>query len=233
MAMRLVLLPGLDGTGIFFRPLLPHLPAWIEPVVVSYPGDVPLGYEELLPRVLDALLDGPFALLGESFSGPLAVLAAACRPPGLEAVILCATFARSPHPHVPRWCRHLVGPWVFWNFPVTGRVRLFLGGRDTNALRSLAAEALPLVRPAVWARRVRAAHMVDVRSELACCPVPVLCLRGRRDRIVVPAVSLRTIRRVNPAVRVAMVGSGHLLLQTRPAEAAAAIVSFLADVASP
>lgn len=33
----LILLPGLDGTDVFFRPLLAALPQWISPIVVQYP----------------------------------------------------------------------------------------------------------------------------------------------------------------------------------------------------
>lgn len=33
----LILLPGLDGTEVFFRPLLAWLPKWITPMVVQFP----------------------------------------------------------------------------------------------------------------------------------------------------------------------------------------------------
>ena len=64
----LVLLPGLDGTGLLFQPLIDCLPEDIQPVVVAYPKELQLGYAELLPLVLDSLPPGPFVLLGESFS---------------------------------------------------------------------------------------------------------------------------------------------------------------------
>lgn len=48
--LRLILLPGLDGSGVLFAPLLRHLPPDVEPVVVRYPPDRALGYEELLPN---------------------------------------------------------------------------------------------------------------------------------------------------------------------------------------
>src|SRR2546430_17674636 len=110
--LPLVLLPGLDGSGLLFRPLIDHLPPELDPIVVAYPPDRALGYDELLPLALKALpTSAPFALLGESFSGPLALMAAARAPEGLQAVILCATFVRKPLlAHIPL-LRHLVrGP---------------------------------------------------------------------------------------------------------------------------
>src|SRR5260221_333110 len=71
--VTLVLLPGLDGTEIFFGPLLAQLPSWIEPVVVTYPPAGPNAYDDLVPVVfatVGKLTD--FAVLGWSFGGPLA-----------------------------------------------------------------------------------------------------------------------------------------------------------------
>src|SRR5262245_11899688 len=107
--MHLLLLPGADGTGILFAPLLSALPPALQPLVVRYPPDQPLGYADLLPLVEEAVpASGDFLVLGESFSGPLALLLAARRPPGLRGVILCASFARNPLPGCTRWLRGLV-----------------------------------------------------------------------------------------------------------------------------
>src|SRR4051812_35337188 len=73
---QLVLLPGLDGSGRLFQPLLAELPKWIEPVVVAYPPER-ARFDELVPIARERLPhSGAFALLGESFSGPLALMLA-------------------------------------------------------------------------------------------------------------------------------------------------------------
>ena len=56
MARRhLVLLPGLDGTGSLFGPLLAHLPEHLVPVVVKYPTDKVLYYEQLFPYIREVM----------------------------------------------------------------------------------------------------------------------------------------------------------------------------------
>lgn len=71
-------MPGLDGSGVLFRPLLKRLPPEVVPQVITYPATTPLGYAELLPHVMAALPEsGAFVVLGESFSGPLALMVAA------------------------------------------------------------------------------------------------------------------------------------------------------------
>lgn len=224
----LVLLPGLDGTGVMFRPLLKQLPPHISAVVVNYRRDEPLGYAELLPLVLDALpRDRPFALLGESFGGPLAVRAAAARPDGLRAVILCASFVSCPHPIVPRWAASLVPDLPFRVFAQLSRLKALLGGYSSGELRALSREALSSVRADVLAHRTREAIRVDVSRELAALDVPLLYVQGRRD-LVVPGGNLKRIQRIKPTVRVAQLPAPHMVLQTQAERAAAAIVEFIA-----
>ena len=78
--ISIVLLPGMDGTGTMFSELIASLPAGFEPIVVTYPTDKELGYEELESVVVELLPKHPFILVGESFSGPIAISLAASAP---------------------------------------------------------------------------------------------------------------------------------------------------------
>src|SRR3984957_19651439 len=110
---KLVLLPGLDGTGKLFADFLKTLDLGVSANVVPYPADVPLGYDELEHLVRAALpTRGRFVLLGESFSGPLAIRIAADPPPGLSGLILCVTLASYPYTRLA-WARRLP-PWRAW-----------------------------------------------------------------------------------------------------------------------
>ena len=209
----LVLLPGLDGTGHLFGPLLAALSSEVSTVVVSYPSDSPLGYAALLPLVLGALpADRPFVLLGESFSGPLAVMAAAAQPPGLVGVVLCASFIRNPHPYVPAALASLVRSPVLGLVPRFAQIKALLGGCSSQSLRSLTREALSQVAPAVLAFRLREVLRVNVAQQLQACSVPVLYLRPRSD-VVVPAWNLKAIRQVCPTVQVVSLQGPHMVLQ--------------------
>ncbi|WP_222432862.1 alpha/beta fold hydrolase [Caenimonas sedimenti] len=95
--MTLVLLPGMDGTGELFAPFIAAYGGATQ--VVRYPPTAVLNYAGLEEVARSALPRGePFVLLGESFSGPIAISLAASRPPNLLGVILCCTFARNPRP---------------------------------------------------------------------------------------------------------------------------------------
>lgn len=225
--VKLVLLPGLDGSGVMFRPLLPWLPESITPQVIVYPPDEPLGYDELLPRILDQLPhDEPFAVLGESFSGPLAIRVAATQPANLRGVILCASFVRSPSQFRAQWLACLIQPWMFTGFATLARVKTLLGGYSTKAQRDLLSEALSTVQPRVICHRLRAVLQVDTAAELAACRVPMLYLQGDFDGVV-PAWNAAEIQAIYPLVRLAKLPAPHLVLQTQPEQSVREITAFL------
>src|SRR6202158_387734 len=89
--------PDMQGTGRLFAPFLRQLPCSLFPVVVSYPTDAVTDIDALV-EIVERLLPSneTFALIAESFSGPIAVKVAARGPPELKAVILVASFIRSP-----------------------------------------------------------------------------------------------------------------------------------------
>jgi len=227
LANKLVLLPGLDGTGVLFQPLLKALPPGITPIVVSYPGNQVLGYSELLPLVLAELPQNePFVLLGESFGGPLALRAAASQPTGLRAVILCASFVSCPYPFIPHWTAPLVLPMVFRAFPKFSKLKARLNGTSTAELQVLLNEALSNVSAQVLARRIREIIRLDVKPELERINVPMLYIQGTRDRVV-PSLNLQNILKLKPSVQQVCIPTAHMVLQAQPAMAAGILAGFI------
>ncbi|MEZ4322484.1 MAG: alpha/beta hydrolase [Myxococcota bacterium] len=109
----LVLLPGLDGTGENFGPFVRELGAHgLESRVVRYRSDRPCTVAELRGIVEDALPDGSYLLVAESFSGPLGIEVAARGAPGCVGLVLVATFHRFPR-RVPAWIVRTLGPLGF------------------------------------------------------------------------------------------------------------------------
>jgi len=127
----LVLLPGLDGTEVFFGPLLSRLPSWINPIVVTYPAFGPNTSQDLVPivnRAVRKLTD--FVILGWSFGGPLALMIAAQRPSQTAGVILCASFVTPPHPGLIPFRFAVTAP-VIATVRAIRRTRLLIPGYAT------------------------------------------------------------------------------------------------------
>jgi pimeloyl-ACP methyl ester carboxylesterase len=224
----LVLLPGLDGTEIFFRPLLAVLPAWVKPVVVTYPMSGANGYSDLLAVVLVAIEDAKeFYVLGWSFSGPLALMLAAKAPSRIRGVILCASFVRPPLP-VLSWLRFAVISPVVHIVRLARRAPLFLSGNSTDLFRRDKAATWARVPTRILALRARTILALDARECLRKCPRPVLYLAGSRDRVV-PKRNVQEVVRESPSAKVVTIDGPHLALYTNPGAAADAIVGFMTD----
>ena len=223
----LVLLPGMDGTGRLLAGFARTM--GVDCHVVAYPHDLPLDYPALAAFVRERLpVNGPFVLLAESFSGPIALALAADAPPGLVALVLVCSFVTSPMPALVNAARHLI-PWVPLR-PTPTRVlsRLLHGRFHTPETWQEFDETLRLVAETVLKTRVREVLGADLRHTLQHIKVPILYLQAGQDRLVWRKCA-RLIRQHHPATRVVTLDGPHFLLQTRPMEAATAIQHFLAD----
>jgi pimeloyl-ACP methyl ester carboxylesterase len=227
-APTLVLLPGLDGTGDFFQPLLEALGDSVRLRVVRYPVDSAFDHATCEALVRAALpTDGPYVLLGESFSGPIAISLAAAATKGLVGIILCATFASNPRPRLA-FIRPLL-PYIPYHgtkssLPLSRF--LVLGRWITPAIRELHLKILSKVPPATLRARIEAVADCDVRAALGRVRVPIMCLVPKHDRLI-PRSAARVIQQRAPAARVVELDAPHCLLQCVPELAAKHIRGFL------
>jgi len=218
----------MDGTGELFQPFVDAMPADSEVSVVSYPPDRTLSFEELLAHVREAVPAGPYVLVAESFSGPLAVALAASCPSNLRAVVLCATFVANPLPWPLRWLRHVPSRFAFTLTPPKWFVRALLTGSDGDVqLVDAVIAATKLAKPAIMSHRLAQVLHIDVAGLLASVQVPVLYLAGSRDRLV-GLRGLKQVSRQLPGLRSVVLDGPHLLLQCRPEQAVREILNFLA-----
>jgi pimeloyl-ACP methyl ester carboxylesterase len=216
----------LDGTGKLFSEFIKVLGTAIDVQVVTYPTDQPLGYEELELRVRAALpRQGRYVLLGESFSGPIAIRIAATTPPGLSAVILCGSFAKNPYPLLG-WAHPLAVFVPLKSLPRWLRAPLMWGSRRTADAPPRSERALAAVSNGVVRRRIAALLTVDATDSLVRISLPMLVLFARNDRVVPKAATRWLLARSRDAESIAIDGP-HLLLQTRPHECAAPVLRFL------
>jgi pimeloyl-[acyl-carrier protein] methyl ester esterase len=225
----LVLLPGLDGTGILFADFVKALSPSADCLVLSYPKDQPMGYDDLDALVGRSLPQSrPYVLLGESFAGPLALRIAARRPAGLVGLILCVTFARNPFPYLS-WARPLAAYLPLKSLPRWLRAPLMWGSNDPRQASSQTERAISGVSATVIRRRIAELMTVDESAALARIILPSLVLRATRDRVISRRATLQLANGITDAKLVEVDGP-HLLLKTRPAECAKIILEFLSSL---
>lgn len=227
--MRLCLLPGLDGTGRLYAPLIQAL----GDAVVVDPWTYDSGHFDSYAALADAFeptmrRHADIVLVAESFAGPLAVMLAHRHPERVKAVVLAASFVHRPLPASAMLTTVLqrmpvVAP------PMFALERLLAGEGLSPALREELAHVPGELPLDVLRRRALAALRVDVRDELAGLPMPLLYLQARHDRLIWRRAG-RQVARLARNARVEAIAAPHFLFQVVPLVAADAIRRFLREL---
>ncbi|GAA6151858.1 tyrosine-type recombinase/integrase [Pseudoteredinibacter isoporae] len=97
MTNRLILLPGMDGSGQLFDSFVSQL-RQLKPTVMALPQSGPQSYEHLATIISDQLPSEPYYLLAESFSGGIVAQLNKEALSNCKAIIFVASFLQSPCP---------------------------------------------------------------------------------------------------------------------------------------
>jgi pimeloyl-[acyl-carrier protein] methyl ester esterase len=216
----IVLLPGMDGTGEFLKPLAEQLSRHRPVVVVAYPADRVQNYDQLVSCARERLSHDRVVVLGESFSGPIAIELAATDP-RVVGLVLASSFARHPLPtQLAALTKLLDLKWM----PIGIIIAALLGSSATPKLRERLRDVLAALPRDVIRARARDVLCVDKRKRLGETRCPLLCLHGRSDRLVCKRL-VDDIVAARPDCQVRWLDGPHMLLATH-AEAASAIEEF-------
>ena len=224
---HLVFMPGMDGTGLSFEPVLPFLPDGGKITIVRYPIDKFLSFEETLECAASQIPpDDPPIVIAESFSGPVAVKMIGTGRVKAKALILCATFTKTPRPFIWRVMRFLRLPMLI-KPDMPKRFFRFVIGDD-----ELIYKLLPLwkkihsqVPARVMQHRLKIINEVDVTTWLVKIKIPCCYLQGVNDRVV-PASCAEEIKKSAPFVEIRKINAPHFILQAEPKACLKAIADF-------
>ncbi len=225
----LLLLPGLDGTGLVFEPLLTHLPEELETQVVRYPVDRPLSFQKHVDFARKQLpKKKPFVLLAESFSGPIGLQLLTEPPSNLIGVIFVATFAHYPSPFLLDAGRFLPQGLLLKLFSTTLFSRFFcLGGASGDAV-NIFQKALASVKLNVLSQRLQILAELPPPPETTFSG-PCLYLQASKDRMV-PSRAVAPLQKHLPQLQVEQVSGPHIILLAQPEAGARLISDFIATL---
>jgi pimeloyl-[acyl-carrier protein] methyl ester esterase len=220
-ATPIVILPGMDGTGELLRALADQLALHRPVQLLAYPSDQPLNYAQLTTYVAERAPDRPFVILGESFSGPIAIEVAATDP-RVMGLVLASSFARHPLPaRFAAFTRLLDLRWLPKRIIATA----LMGSTATPELTARLHRVLAALPQEILQFRAREALRVDKRNRLREVTCPVLCLHGHFDYLV-NRRQVNEIITAQPSCQVHWFDSSHMLLATHPEAAVKAINQF-------
>ncbi|NQD35457.1 hypothetical protein HPT27_00380 [Permianibacter sp. IMCC34836] len=213
----LVLLPGLDGSGQLFTPLLTALGDDFDCRVLALPTDGEQTPITLAQRLLQQLPTQRFVLLAESFSGAIAAEIATMQPANLAGLILVATFLQTPRPWLLQMPKPVV--WLGWRLhrPLVALWWPFCGYRSDVSTRDRVLASLRILPWSTLWQRLQAIRTLPARPFNILCPA--ISIHAQADRLI-PASARAQLDCV--ASSRSMRGP-HFLLQSEPVAAATLI----------
>ncbi|MBW2526105.1 MAG: hypothetical protein JRI23_18130 [Deltaproteobacteria bacterium] len=226
--MKVVLLPGMDGTGELLLPLVDDLcERGHDAQTITYSHEAPQSYAELIEDVvLPALPESePFVLMGESFSGPIALALAQRAIPGLVGLVLVVTFAEPPDNILLSLTRVLPVKWIL-SAPIPCWVahKVMLSGQPVKGDQDALCRVIKMVQPAVLSERLR--EVRELRLAKKPIDIPAIYIRAADDQLL-PADAVDGVKAIVPAVKVHDVPGPHLVLDTAPDICARLIDEFV------
>ncbi|KAF0804272.1 hypothetical protein A6D6_03194 [Alcanivorax xiamenensis] len=214
--MKLMLLPGMDGTGLLFRDLLTHLTS-LECEVIPLPDSGRQDIERLSDHIAGQLPDSDYMLLAESFSGKIAERLLLREDPNLKAVIFVASFLSRPGRLLPGLAAALPVKSLLALPASSLGIRWFLMGRDASddAIARFK-QTVSTVPGKVLGERLR--QIAGMRFEGHQFTVPALYLRPRDDVLVRNATE--EFQAAFADLNIVELEGPHFILQARPEQCA-------------
>lgn len=227
-SLNIVVLPGLDGTGILLSDFAAAFTVDTAIMIINYPADTVMTYEDLAAYVRQRLPEDDYVLVGESFSGPLALRIASEPPPGLKGVVLGASFARLDMP-AKRLLSGAAATFPPKILPMFALSFLLLGKWATSGNVGNIRMALQMVSAKVLSARAREALAVDLVAQGITVDCPTLLLQARHDRLI-PRSAANAVGRICRNLRIESIDGPHFLFQVAQAACASAIQKFGAQL---
>ena len=229
-----VLLPGIDGTGQMFGPLIEQLEQQSMPFsikVISYPTQEVLSYAELTEHVVKQIsTEQPFIIIAESFSGPLALMVSQRVNQNLKALLLCCSFVTNPRPWLSKLAGLVLHDRLLSIPPTRFSAKLFVTGFDiSDEMLDKAFSLHKMVAPKVFRHRLYEVFKVDQRDTLRDSKIPILLLYAKHDRVVLK-YSRKQMQTIRPDLPCIVIDGPHYLLQLRPKQCVQALLTFLETI---
>lgn len=210
-----MLLPGLDGTGALFAPLISSIPAKHGVQLVEYPLEHDWNFEARTARARRRRpMDHSFALIGESFAEPTRIQLASEQRKGMRGLLLRCTFARNPHRRLA-WSKALLNWMPFARLPFAPLAARLLNGNKTSSVRTRLRHTTARLPTNLVRQRLKTVIEADVVSHVNAMQIPILSLRGLQD-LPVPPSSGADIPSNGQNIAILQIDGPHALLRSEP-----------------
>ena len=211
--MKVVLIPGMDGTAILFDPLIEQAPAGVEIVKLPLIQSSDAGYQEQARDVISRIGEEPLVLVAESYSGMVAYQMLRMECKNIRHVVFAASFISRPS-----WMAAIarftpVAILKSRAIPKSLVGRVLFGRFSSDSLIECFYRSLLAVEDKVISHRLR--QIATLEEPTIPIKVPCTYIRPRGDRLVSKR-SIEPFKNLCEKLSVCEVEGTHFVLQTNP-----------------
>jgi len=223
--MKLILLPGLDGTGELFYPLTSLLKNY-DLQIITYPDNKKMSYAKLIMLVKNQLpKEEEYIIVAESFSGVIAYNIALEKPNNLKFIVFVATFIENPRPILSKFIP--IGLLKFLLslplFDITIK-KILLNSNASKKLIILVKNTINNIKSDIlYFRLLQIINLKQVSQKIS---IESIYLQASKDYLV-PKSAYNVFQKYIPNIHFYEVIGSHLLLQSNPKECIEIINKYL------
>lgn len=220
--MKLILLPGMDGTGMLFEPLLNEI-GDLDTEVIRLPNTGAQDYSSLAEHVARVIGDRECVLLAESYSGGIAEALVTNHNLNIRYIIFVASFLSSPSRVLSRLAAVLPLK-ALVAIPLLAPIALkafLLGWSASPTSIALFRKAMAAVDSRVLSMRLR--QIAKYRRAGTTAEIGATYIRPEGDLLV--SDRSREFTAAFPNLRIVEVAGPHFVLQVEPEACAKAILA--------
>ncbi|WP_251358083.1 serine aminopeptidase domain-containing protein [Kangiella sp. TOML190] len=219
----LILMPGMDGSGLLYQPLGEKLQQLELPFVIEplNPHQDKWAYIEYLEQKYPAQ---PLVLVAESYAGHIATLMAIRGNLDIQKIVLMATFLETPTKLTQ--LEKLLPTSLIQKPPLPNLLlgKALFGKNSSQELLDLFFQAMDDVSSEQLSERIRdMRHLTAPTEQLS---IPALYIQASDDWLV-PARNYQPFKKVFTHLGFSQLNGSHLIAQTQPRQCAFLIESFV------
>lgn len=215
-SVKIILLPGLDGTGLLFKPILDDTQTSLDVKVITYPTNVCLDYIQLVDLVLTQLPDEDFILVAESFSGYIAYLIGLKKPKHLKHIFFVATFLTNPRPLLLGFSKILPMSLLLKSKIPNFIIKKFLLGQSASEETiKLFKKSIKTVNSNVMAHRLRL--ISELKAPISSSSIKATYIHASDDKLI-DNDSVEIFKKLFLNLTIHKINGTHFLLQSNPSK---------------
>ncbi|GAD76617.1 alpha/beta fold hydrolase [Vibrio azureus] len=211
--MKIVLIPGMDGTGLLFAPFIEVVPDEIEVISLPLLQRSDADYHDQAQHIIANIGEDPIVLIAESYSGMVAYSMLQIGSPNIKHIIFVASFLECPS-RLAQFAKYLPLTVLKRNIlPKPILSKLLFGQFSDTRLVSLFNKSLNSVSEHVLKSRIN--HIAKLNDHTIEIEVPCSYIRPKNDNLVSKR-ALEAFKRRCQKLVIHEVEGTHFVLQTNP-----------------